>query len=228
MDTATTLKVIKDALDIFVTFVGLPSALLAAYFAYRRWFKPAALGVALDSIVFIPPRVDPAVTTKQILIAAQIRFFNAGAFPESIAEISLFDLTVSLNGKQCTFAAYAFLKPLKMCEKKEHQDSDKLPSQYDKPPEFKIEADELAHSFFLPGGQQIPLNLLFIPDRGQSFTPKAGNVRLEFKIKAKTAAGKAMEFPPLIRFREIDDEEAQMMQSGNFGWLSWHLREELH
>ena len=108
----STLSAVKDVVDIAVKIVGLPAALGAAYLAYRRWFRPATIGLALDSVVFVPPGSEPDIKSRHILIAAQLRFFNAGAFPESLTEISLFDLTVTMNDDRTTFAAYAFLKPL--------------------------------------------------------------------------------------------------------------------
>jgi len=204
----------KDFVDVLSKFVTVVIAIPGAYWAYKRWFKPASLGVALDSVLFLGPGAQEGIKNDSIWITAQLRFFNAGAMPESMAEISVFELMLTQDSERCPFAPYVSLKPLKM--------SSRRPGEA---PQFYIEPEELSHSLVVKSEEQVVMHLLFIPDSGKRFEPHAGRITLRFDIKAKLADGKIMEFPSLIRYREIDAKEAQGLRQSKTAWLSWHLRE---
>jgi hypothetical protein len=205
----------KDIVDVVTKLVGVFIAIPGAYLAFKRWFRPASLGVALDSVLFLGPGAQEDIKNDSIWIAAQMRFFNAGAMPESMIEIRVFELALTQHGEHCSFAPYALLKPLKLSSRKPGEAV-----------QFYIEPKELSHSLVVKSEEQVVMHLLFIPDKGQRFEPRAGKITLRFDIKAKLAEEKVVEFPPLIRYREIDAEEAQELRQGKVAWLSWHLQTE--
>jgi len=211
----------KDAVDAVAKIVELPTAVAAAILAYQRWFRPAAPGVSLDGIVFLPPGSDKMISGQDTMLAIQLRLFNAGSFPESLAEINVFNLVVTVNETRCSFTAVAFLKALKLtaADNDKSHGAGRVPGML----EFRIEPEELVHSMYLPGGSQLPLNLLFVPDLGQSFVAAPGLVSIALDIQVKTARGKSLSLPKLIKYRRIDAEEAQYLQIGKTAWLTWHL-----
>lgn len=204
----------KDVVDVVASLVTVFVAIPGAWLAYKRWFKPASLGVALDSVLFLGPGAQEDIRNDSIWIAAQLRFFNAGAMPESMTEIGAFELILTQDCERCSFTAYTLLKPLKMSSRRPGEAA-----------QFYIEPAELAHSLVLKGEDQVVMHLLFIPDKGQLFEPRAGRITLQFNIEAKLASGKVNPFPPLTRYRDIDAEEALQLRQGKTAWLSWHLEE---
>jgi uncharacterized protein YkvS len=75
------------------------------------------------------------------------------------------------------------------------------------------------------------MHLLFIPDSepdSERFELHDGRIKLLFGIKAKSADGKVIDFPPMIRYRDVDTEEAKQLNEKEakiIAWMSWHLKE---
>jgi hypothetical protein len=92
-----------EVIDALTKIVGIIIAVPGAYLAYKRWFKPASLGLALDSVLFLGPGAQEDIKNDCIWIAAQLRFYNAGAMPESITEINTFELILIQESGECTF-----------------------------------------------------------------------------------------------------------------------------
>ncbi len=204
-----------EVIDALAKIVGIIIAVPGAYLSYKRWFKPASIGLALDSVLFLGPGAQEDIDNRCIWVTAQLRFYNAGAMPESITEISAFELTVTQDSESCSFTAYSLLKPLKMSSRKQGE-----------PSQFFLEFEELAHSLVVKSQEQVVIHLLFIPDRGL-FVPRAGRITLRFDIKAKLSDGKVMEFPPMVRYRQIQFEEAKELrkEKAKIAWMSWHLED---
>ena len=110
----------KSIVDVVGTLFTVLVRVRLAILAYKRWFRPADVGVSWTlscSWGRVQARKDH-IESQNILVAAQLRLYNAGAMPESIINISLFDVDLRQTGQQVSYTAYAALKPLKMTSRK--------------------------------------------------------------------------------------------------------------
>ena len=205
----------KDIVDIISKLVAMAIAIPGARLAYKRWFKPAKLGIALDSVFLLGPGGQDDIATQDLIFAAQLRVYNSGAEPEAMAEIYAFTATLMEDTQTCNFTAYASLKPLKMASG--------APGQ---PAQFRIEVKELAHAAVLKKEDQAVLHFLFIPDQGQAFQLRQGTLRLKFDINIKLGSGDVQQLE-LIRYRKVGASEVKAFnEDAKLAWLSWHLSEQ--
>jgi hypothetical protein len=203
-------KTIIEIVAILVTLsLGIPAALLS----YKRWFRPADIGVSLDAVLLLGPGAgkEDHIDSEEVLVTAQLRLYNAGAIPESLTSISVFDLHLSQAGSEVSYTAYVALRPLKMTSRKPDESA-----------KFHLEPIELAHSFVLKSEDQVVLHFLFFPDKGQRFTPQPGELKMKFILEAKTHQRRTLRLEPLERRVTLTEEDVQTLRTSQvLGLPSW-------